>query len=193
MNALVLALVLAAPEPSTRTSVIEVGSPTVARAALLFVLSPSVQVGAAASFDHSRFTHAPSLRFSAAGSVAMPMLVTAHRGARTLLLLRIEPGAFLGAAPLGWGITLLLGLEVRVEVSRVVTLGGGVEVPTALVMHPGYLFTVPVLFGPIVQWRVSDDARVFVRAKAGPGFMPAQVFAAPYFAFLATAGVAWDL
>lgn len=185
---------LFATAPAKTSAVFELGYPRLPRAAIIFAASDRFRIGAAASFDYSRFTNAPILGFSPSGGVTVPMLITAHHDDKSEVIVQLEPGAFVAGVPsIGFGVALSVGLEASGRIG-IASVGGGVLVPMTVLVYPGVAFTAPILAGPRVAFDVGEHSQVYVALRAGPGLTPAIAYIPrPYFAALGVVGFAFEL
>jgi hypothetical protein len=134
----------------------------------MFGISNNLSIGPAFAFDlgyyQTRGTQ-PGLGFSA------PIRFGLLRSGNKSLGLTFEPGLALSFPQFGdTGIALLLnvGGNFGVEVAPNVTIGGGVDLPIALGLSPGFAFIMPILFGPVIEYRAIDDLSILFDMKLGP-------------------------
>ena len=82
-------------------------NPRLPRVAVMFAVHPRFRVGAAGSFDASRFTHAISAAVSPSGGVSIPMQIALVNADKVEWTLSLEPGAFLLSVPIVDGSRLV--------------------------------------------------------------------------------------
>jgi hypothetical protein len=169
----------------------ELGYSNVPKVAYMFGISNNLSIGPAFAFDlgyyQTRGTQ-PGLGFSA------PIRFGLLRSGNKSLGLTFEPGLALSFPQFGdTGIALLLnvGGNFGVEVAPNVTIGGGVDLPIALGLSPGFAFIMPILFGPVIEYRAIDDLSILFDMKLGPHVTFGDGGSAVVFGLKLAAGIAY--
>ncbi len=169
----------------------ELGYSNVPKVAYMFGISNNLSIGPAFAFDlgyyQTRFTQ-PGLGFSA------PIRFGLLRSSNKSLGLTFEPGLGL-SFPQGSDAAVLLLLNVGgnfgVEVAPNVTIGGGVDLPIGLVLTNRFAFIMPILFGPVVEYRAIDDLSILFDMKLGPHVTFGDGGSAVVFGLKLAAGIAY--
>ena len=171
----------------------ELGYSAVPKASYMFGLSEKLALGPAFAFDlgyyQTRVTN-PGLTFS------LPIRLSALRSGNRSLGINFEPGIYLVFPQFGGtGVALMLnvGGNFGVEVAPGVTVGGGVDLPIALGLSPQFSFILPILFGPIVEYRVVPELALTFEMKLGPHIAFGDGFSTVNLGLKLAAGVAYRL
>lgn len=146
----------------------ELGYSAVPKVAYMFGVSNNLSIGPAFAFDLGYYQTQgtqPGLGFSA------PIRFGLLRSGNKSLGLTFEPGLGLGFPQFRdteFSLLLNVGGNFGVEVAPNVTIGGGVDLPIALLLSPSFVFVMPILFGPVIEYRAIDELSILFDMKLGP-------------------------
>lgn len=142
------------------------------KVALMIPLSSTFEIGPAFTFDlgyyQTNFIN-PGIFFSA------PMRVGVFNENKLSVGLNFEPGIamqFRGA--FGFGFLFNAGINIGYQINDMFVFGGGAALPMALRVTNGVSFTVPVLFGPVLEIHVKPQLAFVFDMKFGPHISAAE-------------------
>lgn len=164
-------------------------------------LSPTVGIGAELILDLGLFnslaTGAPGTITFAAG---VPIKFLVFEGKQVVMGYTFEPGLGINSQSFGFGpfsqsterFVLMLhnSFNIGYKASRLVTVGGGGDVPLTLFLGDQSFAVIPILLGPVAEFNISPDFTVNGELKFGPHIAAGQG-SAVNFGFKFNVGVAY--
>jgi len=136
-------------------------------------ISPTVAVGGELIVDigayYSTASFIPGNAVSIAGAVPVKILLGEED--KLTYALTLKPGIGIGV-PRGGGtlfeVLLHSGFNMGFKVSRMVTVGGGVDIPFTIFLGDASGIIFPLLFGPAAEFNLAPDFTLRSELKLGP-------------------------
>jgi len=132
-------------------------------------MSRSFSIGGMFSFDYGYWT--PDLAFTPSILLQAPMRLSLSDASNLSMGLRLDPGLGFSFPRGGFMFSVLLnvGFNVGVPIQNRFLVGGGVDLPFAILIGGGRTgVAIPILFGPIFEFHVTPPLAITFDMKFGP-------------------------
>lgn len=133
-------------------------------------LSPVMSVGGVVSFDYAYW--APKAAFSGSLLIQGAIRYQLLRDGGLSIGLRAEPGIGLlfdqGGGDFAFGILLNVSGSAGFTLENRFIVGGGIDLPAALLISSRTAFVMPILVGPVFEFHVTPPLAITFDLKFGP-------------------------
>ena len=146
-----------------------IGYPLMPRLEYQHPVAPGYSLGA--SFSINLAYYVPEQGVNLGMQLTAPMRFSLlNRGGATIGL-RFEPGFGFAFEPdFNFAVLGNVGVALGARVSRLVTVGGGIDFPMAIFVDP-FIFVLPILFGPMLEVHPTPNLAITADFKMGPAFI----------------------
>lgn len=136
-------------------------------------LSPTFEIGGAFAFDLGYYS--PDAAVTAGILLSVPMRLSLSNQNRLSMALLFEPGiAMQFANQFLFGLMMNAGFNAGYSINNQFKIGGGIDLPIALVFTPDFALVLPILFGPVLEIHANPQLAITFDAKFGPHIVAAD-------------------
>lgn len=151
-------------------------------------IAPDMSVGGSWSLDLGYYIPRGGARLGML--LTAPIRLALVESGRLTGALRLEPGFYFQFDPgFAFGLATQFGFDLGYQVRPNIFVGGGVDVPMAIVVDP-FVFALPILFGPVVEVVLQENLHLTGDLKLGPGILAGDGGSTVEFSLRMSLGVA---